>query len=116
MDKIYAHNATVSWNEHSGLDPNEFVNYKILLTDDLSSTTGRTSTTSDTSITIDNLEKNTKYEVCVRVVTHSFGESECSNRIIIRTFVESDEDLTALEKFLDNNFVSSKLLNITIFE
>merc|ERR1712241_161721 len=60
--------------------------------------------TTSSKYIITNLEKNTKYDVCIRIVSKSFGKSECSNKVVIRTAVESEDDKTELEKFLDRQF------------
>ena len=100
-----ANTATVSWKEYTGLDPNEFEKYEVEIKDVVRNETKKQSTSLSKYI-ITNLEKNTKYDVCISIVSKSFGKSKCSNKAVIRTAVESENDKTELEKFLESQFVS----------
>merc|ERR1712241_1274355 len=83
LNEMHAKNATVSWKAYTGLDPNEFEKYEVEIKDVIKDEIKKQSTTLS-KYTITNLAKNTKYDVCIRIVSKSFGKSECSNKVVIR--------------------------------
>ena len=113
LKDITANAATVSWKAYTGLDSSEFKEYKVEINDVIKDEI-KIQFASLPKYTITNLEKNTKYDVCIRIVSKSFGKSECSNKAVIRTAVESENDKTELETFLDNQFVSRLCSNYVL--